>query len=233
MMGNTAALANIPAVSKSANYDASSFVAIAKVMDSFQVLVASPEVPVSQVSELIQWLKSNPATMNYSAAGVGNLTHLSGELFKSKSHTRFEIIQYKSGAESINSILAGQTQFTIDNVSAVKSLVQEKKLRALAVTSTVRKTEMPEVPTLIESGLSDVVITSFFGVVAPSATPKAVVQKLNKVINDEMRSEHMTEQIRKLGGQVAQESPEQFQSFIIAETKKWSQIASQSNINLD
>lgn len=234
LFGNTATLANIPAVSKGAGYDPmTSFSAVARTMDSYQVLVISPDLPVNSVAELIQYLRANPSKMNFSAAGVGNLTHLSGELFKYKTNTNFEIIQYKSGAESINSIISGQTQFTIDNISVVKPFIQDKRLKALAVTSSMRKFELPDVPTMQESGINDLVITSFFGVVAPIGTPKLIIQKLNKSINEELKSDFMIENLKRIGGQVVQESPEQFQFFIGSEIKKWTTLANSTNIKID
>jgi tripartite-type tricarboxylate transporter receptor subunit TctC len=234
MVGNTATLANIPAVSKTPGYDPnSSFTGVAKIMDSFQVLVTSNDFPAENINDLVHLLKSNSSKMNFSAAGVGNLTHLSGELFKNKSNTNFEIIQYKSGAESINSILSGQTQFTIDNISIVKPLIMDKKLKALAVTSTVRQSDLPSTPTMKEAGFQDLIITSFFGVVAPIATPKSIVQKLNKAINEVITTNFMVDQFKRLGGQVSPESPEQFQNFIANEILKWSNIANQSGLKVE
>ena len=234
LFGNTATLANIPAVSKSANYDPmSSFVAVARAMDSYQVLVVSADLPVNSVADLIQYLRVNSIHMNFGAAGVGNLTHLSGELFKYKTNTNFEIIQYKSGAESINSILAGQTQFTIDNISVVRPFIQDKRLKALAVTATTRKPELPDVPTMQESGVNDLVISSFFGVVAPAGTSKVIVQRLNKSINEVLKSESLTDNFKRIGGQSVQESPEQFQSFIGSEMKKWTALSNDANVKID
>lgn len=234
LFGNTATLANIPAVSKSAGYDpVKAFAAVAKIMDSYQVLVVSPDLPVKSVKELVAYAKANPGKLNFGAAGIGNLTHLSGELLKAKTGMDFVAVQYKSGAESLNSILSGQVQFTIDNVTAVRALVNEGRLRALAVTSAARKPELPDVPTMIESGVPDYVVTSFFGVVAPAGTPKPVLAKLNSVINDGLKSEQFQASLTRLGAQPAPESPEQFQALIAGETKKWTEIADKAKIKVD
>lgn len=234
LFGNTATLANIPAVSKSAGYDpVKAFAAVAKIMDSYQVLVVSPDLPVKSVKDLVAHAKANPGKLNFGAAGIGNLTHLSGELLKAKTGMDFVTVQYKSGAESLNSILSGQVQLTIDNVTAVRALVNEGRLRALAVTSATRKPELPDVPTMIEAGVPDYVVTSFFGVVAPAGTPKPAIARLNNVINDGLKSEQFQTRLKRLGAQPTPESPEQFQALIASETKKWTDIAEKANIKAD
>lgn len=145
----------------------------------------------------------------------------------------FVTVQYTSGAESLNSMLSGQVQFTIDNVTAVRALVNDGRLRALAVTSAVRKPEMPDVPTMIEAGIPDYVVASFFGVVAPASTPRPIIAKLNRVINDGLKSEQFQTSLQRLGAQAAPETPEKFQALIANEMRKWTDIAKASNITVD
>ena len=232
LFGNTATLANIPAISKSAGYDPNkAFTAVAKIMDAFHILAVAPELPVHSLAELIAYAKANPGKLNFSAAGVGNLTHLSGELLKAKTGIDFVTLQYKSGAEAVNAMLTGQVQFTIN--SAAAPLVQEGRLRALAVTSATRKPEYPDLPTMMEAGVPGYVVTSFFGVVAPAGTPKAIVDRINEAINEGLRSETFRTAVQRLGGQTTPETPEQFQSLIAEEYRKWVDIATSANIKTD
>ena len=234
LFGNTATFATVPAVSKGAGYDGlNSFAPVAKVMDSYQVLVTSPDLPVKSVAELVAYARANPGKLNYSTAGIGNITHLSGELLKARAGIAFEAIHYKSGGESLNAILGGQAQLSIDNITAVRALVQDKRLRALAVTSATRKPEFPDLPTLAEAGVADLVITSFFGIAAPAGTPPAIIARLNGVINDTLRTEAFQESLRRLGAQASPESPEQFRALIAGELKKWTEISNATNIKLE
>lgn len=233
LFGNTATLATIPAVSKSTGYDPATFVAVAMIMESYQVLVVSPELPVKSVKELLAYAKANPGKLNYGAAGVGNITHLSGELLKAKTGMDFLTVQYKSGAEALNAIMGGQVQLAIDNVTAVQALVKAGKLRALAVTSAARKPEFPDLPTLAELGFPDLVVTAFFGIVAPAGTPKPIVAKLNGAINAGLKSEEFQTNLQRLGAQGSPTSPEQFQSLIVGEAKKWNDTAAAANIKVD
>jgi tripartite-type tricarboxylate transporter receptor subunit TctC len=233
LFGNTATLATIPAVSRSTGYDPAKFAAVAKVMDSYQVLVVSPDLPVKSVKELVAYAKANPGKLNYGAAGVGNITHLSGEFLKAKTGTDFVIVQYKSGAAALNAIIAGEVQFAIDNVTAVRSFVSAGRLRALAVTSASRRPEFPDVPTMVEAGVPDYVVTSFFGIVAPGGTPKPVVAKLNDAINAGLKSAQFQTSLAALGAQAAPETSEQFQSLIATEAKKWNDLAAAANVKVD
>ena len=234
LFGNTATFANIPAVSKSAGYDPTrNFAAVAKVMDSYQILVVNPELPVKTVANLTAYAKANPNKLNYGAAGPANLTNLAGELYKLKAGLSFVAVHFKSGAESLTCVLGGQCQFTIDNVTAVRALLADNKLRPLAVTSKARQEDYPDLPTMIEAGVPDYVVTSFFGVVAPAGTPAPIVARLNAVINDALKSEAVQSSMARLGAAPTIETPEAFGTFIAAEMRKWTEIAKAAGISVD
>src|ERR1700704_1237499 len=234
LFGNTATLANIPAISKSAGYDsARNFAGVAKVMDSYQVLVVSPNLPVKSVAELTVYAKANPGKLNYGAAGPINLTNLAGELYKLKAGLDFVAVHFKSGAESLTCVVGDQCQLTIDNVTAVRALMEDGKLRPLAVTSARRQSDFPDLPRMIEAGVPDYVVTSFFGVVVPAGTPAPVIARLNAVINEALRTEAVQAALKKLGADPTIESPEEFTGFIAAEMRKWTEIAAIAGIKAD
>lgn len=234
MVGNTATLANIPAVSKSAGYDpARDFTAVAKIMDSFQVLVVSPKLPVKSVADLLAYARANPGKLNYAAVGVGNITHLSGELLKSKTGIDFVTIQYKSGGEALQALIAGQADFAIDNIAVTRPLITAGKLHGLAVTSTKRQAALPDLPTMVEAGVPGYVVTSFFGIVAPAGVPAPIVAKLHAQISAALKTPKIASTLEKLGATPSDETPRQFQDFIAASTKQWKAIADKAGIKLD
>lgn len=234
LLGNTATLANIPAVSNSAGYDpVKAFAPVAKIMDSYQLLVVHPDFLAKSVPELIAHAKSNPGKLNYGAVGAGNLTHLSGELLKARAGMDFAIVHYKSGAEAMTGILGRQVDFAIDNVTVTRPLVREGRLSGLAVTSRVRQPEFPDLPTMMESGVPDYEVTSFFGVVAPAGTPAVIITKLNTEINVALKSPELQAALNGLGARPADETPEQFAAHIATELRKWTQIATSASIKLD
>jgi tripartite-type tricarboxylate transporter receptor subunit TctC len=234
LFGNTATLANIPAVSNSAGYDPSkSFSAVAKVMDSYMLLVVRPDFPATSVAELVAYARANPGKLNQGAAGAGNLTHLAGELFRVKLGLDFVAVQYKSSAEFITALLGGQIQFAFDAVPSLRALIEEGKLRALAVTSAQRQADFPDVPTMIEAGVPGYVVTAFFGVVAPAGTPAPIIARLNAAINDGLKTEALQQSLRRLGAKATIESPQAFSAFIAAEFQKWKEISDASGIKVD
>ncbi len=234
LFGNTATLANIPAVSKSAGYDGvKSFAAVAKVTDSYQVLVVRPDFVARSVAELLAYARANPGKLNASAAGVGNLTQLSTELLRLKAGIDLVTVMYKSGAESVTALLSGQVDLTIDNVTVLHSLISDGKLRALAVTSAARQPEFPSIPTMVEAGVPDYVVTSFFGVVAPAGTPPLIVSKLNAAVNEALRSDLLGDSLKAIGAAPSIETPEQFAAFIATEAQKWTAIAIAAGIRTD
>jgi len=145
----------------------------------------------------------------------------------------FVTVQYKSGAEMLNAIMGGHVHLAIDNVTGVRDLVTAGRLRALAATGATRKPELPDVPTMIESGYGDFVITAFFGIVAPANTPQPIVAKLNQAINAGLKTERFQSSLSKLGAQATPESPAQFENLIASETKKWTEIAAAAGIKID
>jgi tripartite-type tricarboxylate transporter receptor subunit TctC len=234
LFGNTATLANIPAVSKSAGYDPSKqFAAVAKVMDSYMLLVVRPDAPWKSVGELVAYAKANPGKLNHGAAGAGNLTHLAGELFKVKAGVDFVAVQYKSSAEFITGLFGGQVDLAFDAVASLMPHIQSGKLRALAVTSAQRQADFPDVPTMMEAGVPDYVVTAFFGVAAPAGTPAPIIARLNAAINEGLQTEALRSALKKLGGAPTIETPEQFATFVAAEFRKWKDISDASGIKVE
>jgi tripartite-type tricarboxylate transporter receptor subunit TctC len=234
LFANTTLLAVIPAVSKSPGYDASrDFAPVAKIGDTFQVLVTNPTSPVNSLQELLAYAKANPGKLNYSSGGHGTVPHLAGEMFKSSAGIDVVHIPLRSDAEAVTVILGNQVHISFVNVAIALPLIQGGNLKALAVTSATRRSDLPNVPTMRESGVANYVVTSFFGVVAPAGTPANIVNKLNTAINEALRSSEMQASLAKLGAEASPETPQQFAAFIAAETQKWTMVATTAGIKID
>jgi tripartite-type tricarboxylate transporter receptor subunit TctC len=233
-MGNTSVLVLIPILSKTANYDpAKLFAPIARLAESYQVLVVHPSLPVKTVAELVAYAKANPNKLNYSSAGIGNTIHLAGELFNHSAGIKIVHVPYNSGAEATTAVLGGQVQMTFVNITGLPPLIADGKLRALAVTSPKRLAALPDVPTMVESGYPDFVVRAFFGIVAPAATPAVIVDKLNATINAEMTSTEMQTTLRRLGAEAGSGTAADFAAFIADERRRWSAVAKAANISID
>jgi tripartite-type tricarboxylate transporter receptor subunit TctC len=234
LIGTSATLGVVPALMKNPGYDPiKSFAPVAKVADSTLVLVTPAAFPANSVQEFVAYAKANPDKLSYASAGVGNQTQLLAELFRSKAGIDVVHVPYKSGAEMVTAILSDQVQMAFPDVSILIPLIREKKLKALAVTSAKRHPQLPEIPTMIESGIPDYVMTFWSGVVVPAGTPTEIVDKLNGAINDGLRSEAVRDNLAKIGAEASPGSPKDFADFIAVETKKWSAVAKMSGISLD
>jgi tripartite-type tricarboxylate transporter receptor subunit TctC len=140
-------------------------------------------------------------------------------------------VPYKSGAEMVTAVLSEQVQMSFPDISILLALIQERKVKALAVTSATRHPQLPDIPTMAESGISDYVTTFWTGVVAPAATPASVVDRLNAAISNGLNSPQVREMLAKVGALPNPGSPQDFATFIAAETRKWSAIAKTSGIS--
>jgi tripartite-type tricarboxylate transporter receptor subunit TctC len=231
---NTSVMATIPAIAKKPVYDpVKDFAPVAKVSQAEQLLVVHPSVPVNSVQEFIVYAKANPGKLNCAATGVGGLPHLVAEYFKAKAGVDFSIIPYKGGGESLSATLGGQVQLTFETTTILLPYIRDGKLKGLAVTSEARNPLAPEIPTMVEAGLSGYVAPSFNGVVAPAATPPAIVAKLNATINDILRTPEMQADVAKLGGTINIGSAQDFATFIAREAKRWREVADAGNIKVD
>jgi tripartite-type tricarboxylate transporter receptor subunit TctC len=234
LVGNTSVLAVIPAVSAGAGYDAArQFAAVAKLTQSYQILVVHPRLAAKSVGELIAYAKANPGKLTYAHSGPGGLPHLTGELFKSAAGVDLLGVPYKSGGDAVTALLGGQVDLTFESITILLPLIQDRRVRALAVTSRNRTLLTSDLPTMIEAGVPDYDVTTFNGIVAPAGTPAPVIDLLNAAINDGLRTPEMQATIRTLGAVSEPGSPSEFGAFIAAEERKWSAVAKAANVHLD
>jgi tripartite-type tricarboxylate transporter receptor subunit TctC len=234
LVGNTSVLAVIPAVSASAGYDPGrQFAAVAKLSESYQILVVHPAVAAKTLRELIAYAKANPGKLNYAQSGAGGLPHLAGELFKSAAGVDIVGVPYKSGGDSITGVLGAQVDMTFEGITVLLPLIREGRLRALAVTSRTRTPLADDLPTMIEAGLPDYEVTTFNGIVAPAGTPEAIIRRLNTIINEGLRSPEMQASITNLGAVSNPVTAAEFGAYIAAEGRKWSAVAKAANVHID
>jgi tripartite-type tricarboxylate transporter receptor subunit TctC len=229
--GNTSTLAVIPAVTKNPGYDpVKNFAPIASVSESYMMLVVNPDSPVKSVAEFVAYAKANPGKLNFGHAGYGNVTHLTGEMFRSLANIDFLGVPHKGGAESITSLLGRQIDFVFESPVVLLPLIRDGKLRALGVTSATRKSEAADIPTMVEAGVGGFVATLLTGIVAPAGTPTPVIDKLNGVINETLKAPEVVELLTKLGSTARIGSPQDFATFLAGETRKWGDIAKAANV---
>ena len=219
-----------PAVNKTLDYDPlKQLTAVAMIARSPFVLVINPDVPANTLREFIAYAKANPGKINFVSPGFGTSSHLFGELLKQRTDVDIIHIPYRGSAPAIVDLVAGQVQLYFDNVRNLKPFIQSGKLRALGVTSDSRTSELPDVPTMKEAGVDGIVGFYWNGVLAPAATPAPIIEKLNAVINDGLRTSAVKENLAKLGMDPIIGSPQDFTKLIADEYRSWAAVARAAN----
>jgi tripartite-type tricarboxylate transporter receptor subunit TctC len=231
LMGSVGTFGTQPLLYK-LDYDPhKAFAPVATTVTDKIVLVAGPSLPVKTVQELVRHARAYPGKLNYgNAIGIG--PQLVAELFKIKSGTNIVHIPYRGGAPMISDLLAGQIDMTINGKSVLLPHIQAGKLRALAVTGAQRWPDLPDVPTLVETGFLDVPYDALFGIVTPMGTPAAVIDKLNAVINEGLRSPEMLASFAKLGIEPTVTSPQEFAAIIAQEVPKWADVVRTTGVKV-
>lgn len=220
-----------PAVNKNLDYDPIKHLApVAMIATSPFVLVVNPDLPARSVRELVAYATANPGKTNYVSPGFGTTSHLFGELLKLRTGAQIVHVPYRGASPAIVDLVAGQVQVFFDNLRNLQPFIQTGKLRALAVTSDARSPEMPDLPTMIEAGIEGFVGFYWNGVLAPAGTPGSIIDKLNTVINEGLKSPEMKTNLLKLGMEPKIGSPQDFAAFIVAETQKWTAVARAANL---
>jgi len=197
------------------------------------MLVVNPQLPVSSVKELIDYLKARPGQVNFSSIGNGTTQHLAGELFKSMAGVNMVHVPYKGSGPSMMSVVSGETSVTFDSIFLLTPQVKAGKLRALAATGTQRSPIAPNLPTVSESGLPGFNVGGWVGFLAPAGIPREVLQKwygeISRILQlPEIRERQISQGLEPVGS-----TPEQFAEFIKAEIAKWANVAKQAGIKLD
>ncbi len=193
------------------------FAHITIVAETMNMLVVHPSVPAKNVQELIALAKSQPGKLNYATAGSGTSQHLGGEMMKSMAGVDVLHIPYKSAIQGIQSVLGGEVTMTFGNVVTALPYVRDGRLRALAVTSSKRSLEAPDVPTMAESGIPGFEAVAWFGLVAPAGTPPAILAKWHKETLRVLAQPEVRSKIAGLGAVIVGNSSEAFTAQIKAE----------------
>jgi tripartite-type tricarboxylate transporter receptor subunit TctC len=215
-------------------YDAlKDFAFIARIGFAPSVLVCLPTFPAKSVSELIAVARAKPGTLSFGSPGIGSSHHLAGEMLKLNAKIDAIHVAYKGGAPAINDLLGGQISFMFAIPSEVLPQISANRLRALAVGSRQRVSFLPDVPTMRESGVPEFESITWWGLVAPAGTPKAIVDRLNAETNKALALPAVKEALAKLGVEVDPATPEQFAEFFAAEAAKYATLVKSAGIKAE
>jgi tripartite-type tricarboxylate transporter receptor subunit TctC len=231
LFGNTSTLVVFPAVSRTHDFDVlKRFVPVARIVQGHEVMVVDPAGPAKTLPAFITYAKAHPGALNYGSVGFGNVTHVAGELLKLKTGIDMQHVPYKGAPEVIAGLLSGQVQMNFTEVAGVLPLARENKIRPLAIASATRDPKAPDIPTFMEQGVPDFIVGTFTGIMAPAGTPSAIVTKLNDAINVALANAETHAMLENLGSSVSPGTAEEFRVFLLAEQRKWEEVATLAGI---
>jgi tripartite-type tricarboxylate transporter receptor subunit TctC len=195
-----------------------------------EMLVVASNVPARSMSELVALAKSQPGKLNFASAGTGGITHLAGELFKLTAKIDIVHVPYRGAAPAINDLLGQQVQMAFLDLPVILPHIKAGTLRGIALGAPTRASTAPDIPTTAEVGMPDILIENWYGMIAPAATPPAVVAALNKVATQAMADPSVKEKLADQGLTLEPQTPDEFRALIKAETRKWAKVIKDAGI---
>jgi len=209
------------------------FVAVAPINYSDLVLVANPKVAANNLKDLLTFAKANPGKLNYASSGPGTPYHMAGELLKSMADINAVHVPYKGSSGARTDVIGGQVDLMFDAVTTMTEQVRAGKVKALATTGLKRSDVMPDVPTLTEAGVAGYEATIWLGLMAPTGTPKAVVDKLNEAVSKIASQADVKATWTKQGAAPMIMNPTVFDKYMRDDITKWAGVIKKANIKLD
>jgi tripartite-type tricarboxylate transporter receptor subunit TctC len=209
------------------------FAPVSLVAETPGVLIARPDFPASNVKELVDYAKARPGKINFASPGSGSLNRLEMEVFRGEAGLDMVHVPYKGGGVSVQAVMTGQVQLTFENPATALPLIASGGVRALAVTSETRSPHLPDVPTMIESGVAGFATVSFFGLVVKAGTPAGIVARLNDAVNRSLAAEAAQATLRQLSLEVGPGTPEEFAAYLARERGRWEEIARLAHVEVE
>lgn len=209
------------------------FAPVGKIGDAVLILAANPTLPVRTLQELLALSRSQPGGLSYGTSGIGGTPHIAGELLRQRTGANLQHVPYKGGGQAITDTIGGAIPLTYTAVAGAQGHVKSGKLKAIAVSSAARASSLPEVPTFIESGIADFAVSSWVGLFAPAATPRAVVQRLNAELNAVLADPAARERLAVLGIDPTPGTPEQYLEEVRRDLARYGQVVRSAGIKAE
>ncbi len=223
-----------PSLYGSLPYDtAKAFLPVIQLVSVPNLLLVAEDVPANSVADLIALAIAKPGTLNYASAGNGTFPHLAIELFKLQAGVSLVHVPYKGAAPALNALLAKEVQVLSNDLLNALPLVKAGKIKALAITGTVRSAAIPEIPTMAEAGLKNYAAVGWQGVMVPAGTPPAIVARLNSEINKALKDTGLRDRLTAQGLEVVGGTAHQFAKFVRRDTERWRSAVEASGAKID
>jgi tripartite-type tricarboxylate transporter receptor subunit TctC len=233
IMGNIGPNAINYSLYKKLPYKPGDFAPVTLVVSVPNVLVVHADAGITSAKDLVAKLKAEPTKHAFGSSGKGQSPHLSGEMFLQRTGTRAEHVAYKGAGPAVAGLLASQFTFMVDNLPSSIAQVQAGKFRALALTGATRSPQLPDVPTMAEAGVPDMVVTAWFGLMAPAGTPAAVLRKIQQSTRQVLQEPDTAQRLRGMGAEPGGGTPEEFGRFIADERQRWQKTVEAAGLSMD
>ncbi|QHJ01028.1 tripartite tricarboxylate transporter substrate binding protein [Xylophilus rhododendri] len=234
LLYNTSSITLSPALYKSVPYDVQrDFTPIALTAVVPLALVVNPQLPVQTVQEFVAYAKANPGKLSYGSAGNGNVTHLGAFQVVRAFGIDAAHVPYKGSAPADVDLAGGQIGFMTDTINSVIPFIHDKRIRILAVSTARRMSLFPDVPTLAESGMPGFEVGAWQGLLAPTGTPPAVVQRLNAEVKKALQNPDLRAKLAQQGAEPLGSTPEEYGAYIRKELARWSSVVKATGVSLD
>ena len=234
LFGTIASHGILPVLQKPAPYDAvKDFAPVTLVANTPNVLLANPQAPLRNVADLLALARAKPGTLNFGSTSQGGSPHMSGELLKVLAQIDIVHVPYKGGGPMLIDLMGGQIQLGFDNLPSSIQHIRAGKVRALAVTTAKRWPGAPDIPTLAEAGVAGYEASAWFGLLAPAATPRPVVELLQRHVAAILRQPDVEKMFLEQGAEPVGNTPDEFARVIAAELQKWTKVAAATGVKLE
>jgi tripartite-type tricarboxylate transporter receptor subunit TctC len=234
LLANTGTMVINPAIYTKSPYDTlKDFQPVARTAQQPLALIVNKDVPVNSLKEFVAYAKANPGMLNYGSAGNGGISHLVPEMLKSETGIFLVHIPFKGSAPAFTDLIAGHVQFMAESVPQAANYAKQGKVKALAVTSAKRNPALPNTPTVIETGVANLDVVGFYGILAPKGTPVEVVNKLSQAFKDTLENPEIQKKMIDQGADPAFLNADQFTKFLTAEMPRWAKAVKQAGAKLD
>lgn len=225
---------NNAVLSSNASFDVrKALIPVAQLSSSPNVISVNASLPIKSVSDLIAYARANPGKLNYSSGGIGSSSHLNGELFKSRAGIEAEHIPHKGVSPALLDLVAGRAQFTFASATATAPHVKTGKIRAIGISSIRRSPNLPDLPTLSESGLTGYDFTGWIGLMAPAGTPQPIVMAINRPVAQTLQSPDVMKVLTADGTDAAPGTPEDMQAAIDSALSVATKLVKDLGLKLD
>ena len=197
------------------------------------VVIARNNFPANNFKELVEYVRKNPGKVSFGTPGVGSAAHLAGETINARNGLQLLHVPYKSGMQGVTDMVGGQLDLTIDNIAGVLPFIKDGRVKAIAVTSLKRLSSLPDVVTMHESGMSNFEVVAWGGFVAPTGTPKAIIEKLNSALHTALKDPAVVKLGQDFNMEIKLSSPEEFGELARSETQRWAAAVKAAGVHGD